>query len=254
MLDNLKIANLKRWQNMKVNPGSVVTLDKVAARLIAPTAKNRYKAVEDKTGVPWPVIAVTHEREASQSWKANLAQGDPWDRVSTHVPKGQGPFSSWEEAAINAVKEFKWTDWSAGGMLTFLERYNGLGYSNKGKPSPYVWSKTDQYVSGKYVADGVYDANAVDKQMGCAALLMRMMSQDSTIDAKYHWLSTAPVKVAPPVGKIETSTAGAVIVAGGVAATQWTEYLPYIGIGALVAVIAAWLLVRWFKKRSVTNV
>jgi lysozyme family protein len=50
------------------------------------------------------------------------------------------------------------TDWSIGGMLTNLERYNGLGYANKWRrPSPYIWSGTDQYIAGKYVADGVYD-------------------------------------------------------------------------------------------------
>ena len=32
--------------------------------------------VSSKTHVPWGIIAVIHEREASQSWKANLAQGD----------------------------------------------------------------------------------------------------------------------------------------------------------------------------------
>jgi lysozyme family protein len=35
---------------------------------------------------------VIHEREASQSWKANLAQGDPWNAVSIHIPRGRGPF------------------------------------------------------------------------------------------------------------------------------------------------------------------
>ena len=48
----------------------------------------RYRRV---TGVPWAAIAVIHERECSQDWKGSLAQGDPWDRVSVHVPAGQGP-------------------------------------------------------------------------------------------------------------------------------------------------------------------
>jgi len=62
-----------------------------------------------------------------------------------------------------------------------LEIYNGLGYASRGRPSPYVWSGTDQYISGKYIADGVYDPNAVDKQLGCAGLLMAMMALDPTI-------------------------------------------------------------------------
>jgi hypothetical protein len=75
----------------------------------------------------------------------------------------------------------RWKDWSIGGALTLLEQYNGLGYANRGLPSPYVWSGTDQYISGKYVRDGVYDPAAIDKQLGCAGLLMAMMAIDPTI-------------------------------------------------------------------------
>jgi lysozyme family protein len=35
-------------------------------------------------------------------------------------------------------------------------------------------------VKGKYVADGHYDPNAVDHQLGCAALLNRMAALDAT--------------------------------------------------------------------------
>jgi len=73
------------------------------------------------------------------------------------------------------------TDWSPAGTLTMLEQYNGLGYFNKGIPSPYVWSGTNQYTKGKYVADGVFDPNAVDQQLGCAGLLMEMIRLDPSI-------------------------------------------------------------------------
>lgn len=46
-------------------------------------------------------------------------------------------------------------------MLTNLERFSGIGYAARGVPSAYVWSGTDQYVSGKYVRDGVYDPDKV---------------------------------------------------------------------------------------------
>jgi len=48
-------------------------------------------------------------------------------------------------------------------------------------PSPYVWASTDQYRKGKYVADGHYDPNAVDHQLGCAALLSRMALLDTSV-------------------------------------------------------------------------
>jgi lysozyme family protein len=181
-LNALTAANAKRWGNAKLSRN----FTSVAGRLIAPGAKARYRAVSTRTGVPWPVIAVIHERECSQNWTGSLAQGDPWNRVSVHVPAGRGPFRSWEEAAIDALVSCppyaaRNTDWSIGRTLTMLEQYNGLGYAVRGRPSPYIWSGTDQYRSGKYVRDGIYDPNVVDSQPGCAGLLMAMMVLDPTI-------------------------------------------------------------------------
>lgn len=183
-IKNLIAANQSRWLNMNITASLLPTVNKVAQRLLG--AKARYLVVDGMTTVPWWAIAVIHERESSQSWRASLAQGDPWNAVSVHVPAGRGPFNSWEEAAEDALvncppKAATWTDWSAGGALTLLEKYNGLGYANRGRPSPYVWASTDQYVSGKYIADDHYDPNAIDHQLGCAALLASMKSQDSTI-------------------------------------------------------------------------
>jgi lysozyme family protein len=181
-LARLIAANAARWKNAKPTRGPEFT--KIAPKLVA--AKARYQAVEAKTGVPWFVIAVIHQRESSQNWSMSLAQGDPWSSVSTHVPKGRGPFPSWEAAADDALSvchpyAARWKDWSVGGTLCLLEQYNGLGYAAKGLPSPYIWSGTDQYVTGKYVSDGVFDPDAVDKQLGCAGLILTMQAFDPSI-------------------------------------------------------------------------
>lgn len=178
----LKAANAKRWANAKLTTNPVIT----ARRLVAPAAKKRYLHVAAKTGVPWFIVAVIHERECSQDWAGSLAQGDPWDRVSVHVPAGRGPFSSWEDAAVDALVSCaphvaSNRDWSVGGALTKLEEYNGLGYAARGVPSPYIWSGTDQYRAGKYVRDGIYDPDVVDRQLGCAGLLLAMSSLDSSV-------------------------------------------------------------------------
>ena len=178
----LRLANERRWSQAKITRN----FSGPAAHLVTSPAKLRYTAVEARTGVPWFIIAVIHERECSQSWNGSLAQGDPWNRVSVHVPAGRGPFTSWEECAIDALVNCapyaaRNKDWSIGGALTKLEEYNGLGYAARGRPSPYIWSGTDQYKSGKYVKDGVYDPEVVDSQLGCAGLLMAMMSIDPTI-------------------------------------------------------------------------
>lgn len=176
----LKALNAIRWAKCKITRDVTAP----ARRLLA--AKPRYQAVAAKTGVPWFSIAAIHEREASQRWDTQLGQGDPLNSVSVHVPAGRGPFATWEDGAYDALVNCaphaaRWSDWSSGGLLTLLEQYNGLGYAAHGRVSPYIWSGTDQYVSGKYIRDGVFDPNAVDRQLGCAGLITAMMKLDPTI-------------------------------------------------------------------------
>lgn len=180
-LVDLKNRNQSRWGLMTINTNRSTMIEAAVARLSSPSAMVQYADVEHETGVPRNVIAVIHERESSQRWDRSLAQGDPWNQVSTHVPRGRGPFKSWKEAAIDALKNCapfaaRWTDWSPGGTLTLLEQYNGLGYAARGLPSPYIWASTNQYISGKFVADGVFDPGTVDQQIGCAALLKKIPS------------------------------------------------------------------------------
>jgi lysozyme family protein len=181
-LNALTRANATRWANAK--PTRKAEAANVALRLYK--ARQRYQAVERQTGVPWPAIAVIHERESSQDWRASLAQGDPWNRVSVHVPAGRGPFDSWKAAAIDALVKCppflaRHKDWSIAAALTALETYNGIGYAARGVPSPYLWSGTNQYRAGKYVRDGVYDPAKVDPQLGCAALMIALMELDPEI-------------------------------------------------------------------------
>jgi lysozyme family protein len=188
-IQSLTSLNAQRWAEAKLTRGP--EFSPVAKRLAA--QKDRYSVIQRMTGVPWWVIAVIHERESSQDFATNLAQGDPWNTVSTHTPKGRGPFSSFEAAAVDALVNCapyasRWKDWTAGGTMTLLEQYNGLGYANRDLPSPYIWSGTDQYTKGKYIADGVFDPNAVDKQLGCAGMIMAMQAIDQTI----HFADAVP--------------------------------------------------------------
>jgi len=176
---DLKTANKNRWDACHISADKGPAFKLIADRLTQTTAFNRYKTVENLTGVPWWFIAVVHEREASQNWNTQLGQGDPLNKKSTHKPKGRGPFQTWEEGAVDALTNCapfaaRNKDWSIGGALAMLEQYNGLGYANKNLPSPYIWAGTDQYVKGKYIADSVFDPDAVDQQLGCAGLLKFM--------------------------------------------------------------------------------
>jgi lysozyme family protein len=192
-------ANQKRWGICEITPKSHAEVNNTARRLVAPYAKDQYVAIEAATKVPWWAIAVIHEREAGQAWWANIAQGDHWNRVSTHVPRGRGPFKSFFDAAVDALMVCpphagKWQDWTAGGALTILELYNGSGYEDfHHEASPYIWGATNQQEWGKYVSDGAYDAHAWDTQLGCAAMIKGMMELDTSIK-----FADAPAP-APPV-------------------------------------------------------
>jgi lysozyme family protein len=196
--------NQERWDRMVLDAKRIPTFDSTAKRLTAPENKPRFQAVTSRLQlagyqpVPWFVIAVIAEREygGPPHWDKQLGQGDPLNQVSHHDPAGRGPFidhpgdnnlnNAWLRCALDALIDCPphaalWHDWTPGGALTLLEEYNGLGYAMRGVPSAYVWSGSDQYISGKYVADHIYRASAVDVQEGCAPVLKRMQLLDKSI-------------------------------------------------------------------------
>ena len=54
-LNALRAANERRWANAKITRN----FTSVAKRLVATEARAHYQAVQDRTGVPWAVIAAT---------------------------------------------------------------------------------------------------------------------------------------------------------------------------------------------------
>jgi hypothetical protein len=67
-------------------------------------------------------------------------------------------------------------------LATYAECYNGLGYHNHDRASPYVYSGTDKYSKGKYVSDGNYSKNTVDQQLGVMTMLGSIDGMDKKID------------------------------------------------------------------------
>lgn len=151
---------------------------------------SRYLAVEHHTGVPAKVICAIHALECSLSFVKILHNGellkDVRRRGTIYVPKGvgKGKMWSWEEAAIDALtrEASKFPDrWDIAGVLDFLERYNGLGYRkyHKNVNTPYLWSGTQHYTSGKYTEKrswtgrikSYFDDDLVSKQVGCVPIL-----------------------------------------------------------------------------------
>lgn len=170
--------------NMTVRPAHVSTLAKMAHRLLDGIAN--YQLVSAKTGVPALVIAAINERESSGSFTTWLYNGDPMrDRAgkpckTVNVPKNLpvNPDISWTSGACLALDLdhlSKLTSWSMVWACYMLERYNGWGYWRNNRNSPYLWSFSQWYSSGKYVADGQYSVGAVDPQPGAIPLIRQMM-------------------------------------------------------------------------------
>jgi lysozyme family protein len=205
-ITSLESLNAHRWASMHLQASRLKEFHSIGVRLVAPDAKARYQGVTDaliKSGhepVPWWFVAIISQREADGPplcWTKQLAQGDPLGQRSHHVPAGRGPFAAhpgdttpgndaWTRGCLDALINCnpyaaKWKVWTIGGVLTLFEEYNGLGYAMRGVPSAYVWSGSDQYKSGKFVRDHIYNPNTVDVQDGCAPILATMMAIDPSI-------------------------------------------------------------------------
>jgi hypothetical protein len=109
-----------------------------------------------------------------------------------------------------------------------LEKYNGLGYANKGIPSPYLWAGTDQYIKGKYVQDGKFNANYVDQQLGCAGILKFL-----------GVFKTAPTGL----GTVITSGAAGGAVVAASTDPSWWDYLSNHWVALGLAAIGIALIV-----------
>jgi lysozyme family protein len=140
--------------------------------------KTQYLLVQLKLGVPWELVACIHYRESSLNFKAVLHNGERiigTDKKTKLVPKGHGPFATWEDSAVDALLEKKYLFpkvWTIETELKFIESFNGLGYKKRSELSPYLWAATSKHdETGKYVADGHYDSKALEKQLGAVAIL-----------------------------------------------------------------------------------
>ncbi len=147
--------------------------------------RERYETVSRATGIPAELIAAIHYRESSMNFGTYLHQGDPLGRPAVHHPRDIPVFHRWEDAAIHALQQKDGVRQALGitadttdaaALATFAERYNGLGYHNRGLASPYAWSGTSIYQGGRYVADGVFDPRSWDQRPGVIALMSGLQS------------------------------------------------------------------------------
>jgi|GEM_PF-6369495 len=158
-------------------PAKAAEIALATRRVLAGRA--RYESVAQRLGaIPWYVVGVINELESTSNFATHLHNGDPLTARTRRVPAGhpkagQPPFT-WEESAEDALRlkgYHTMADWRLSRILHRLEGYNGWGSRRHGVHTPYLWSGCQHYRRGKYVADGVWDPNAVSRQIGCAVLL-----------------------------------------------------------------------------------
>jgi len=177
-----------QWNRMVIKPGRESQFRQYAEFAIA--NKSLYLKIAAQSGVTWPHIAVIHRRESDANFHTYLGNGQSLARVTTEVPSGRGPFlgpNAFLNGALDALHldgldSVK--DWRLEKILYYCEIFNGTGYANKGKPSPYIWGGTNIQVRGKYTSDRVYNPFSWDPQPGCAPLLFMIAKLDNTVQFK----------------------------------------------------------------------
>ena len=177
------------FQTMEIDRDRFGAIDAIVDRILA--NRPAYESVARQVGAPWYFVAAIHNMESSLRMNRHLHNGDPLTERTRHVPAGrpatgEPPFT-WEESAIDALKLRRIdrvADWSLERLLYELEGYNGWGYRlyHAHVKSPYLWSFSNQYTSGKYVADGRWSDTAVSRQCG-AAVIVKRLEQRSEIDS-----------------------------------------------------------------------
>ena len=169
------------YKECEIRPGRFEDTDRVVTEILE--NQTRYESVADALQLPWYLVAAIHSMESGLDFSRHLHNGDPLRFRTIHIPtgrpkKGEPPFS-WEESAIDALKLRKLgrvKAWSLPRVLYELEGYNGWGYRlyHSHVLTPYLWSGSNHYISGKYVADGRWSDTARSRQIGAALIIRRL--------------------------------------------------------------------------------
>lgn len=184
------------WTSMEIRASKAASVE-VWARKVIDYKAGRYGAVEKAIGVPWFVVGILHLMEAGLNGKGeprfdrHLHNGDPLAAKTVQVPRGRPPGNppwTWAQSATDALTMHgleKIKEWSIERICYEVERYNGWGYRqyHASTLSPYLWSFTNHYASGKYVADGQWSSSAVSGQCGAMAILKKCMELDADVRA-----------------------------------------------------------------------
>lgn len=171
--------------------------------------------VQNATDVPWWLIGAWLYRESDLDFNTYLGNGQSIHHVTTIVPKGRGPFATFQEGAIDAIRyednqrgggfyKIGRAAWTIEYCLWASETWNGWGYTSHNVNSPYIWDWTDLYTTGLFVADGQFSPTQKENRAGVAALMMALFDIDPSLEpsqsAQEKPMATTPTTTAAATG------------------------------------------------------
>ncbi|MCC6889608.1 MAG: hypothetical protein IT536_13825 [Hyphomicrobiales bacterium] len=238
------------WRSMRVTQSA--ECEQAARRILA--ARERYRAIERKTGVPWFFVGLLHMRESANNFAGILHNGEKiigTGRKTRLVPAGRGPFASWEQAAVDALTLkglHRIATWDVARLGYEFERFNGFGYIGRGVNSPYVWAGSNHYIRGKYVADGVFSPGHVDVQLGCMPVLAVLCKLDGEVDRSVNGTRSRARDIALTTGG--GAATGTIVAVGVQQGWGWIEAT----IAAVVAALIVAAAVVFIRRRRAPQV
>ena len=159
------------YESMIILPEYKVKVDWYTTKALS--QKHEYIKVEELLTVPWEIVAALHSLESTFDLDKQILNGQKWDQETTWVPKGLGPWISFESSCVSAFNRHKPPiKYTIEEVSNFAERWNGGGYAKRNKLSPYLYSFSNLGLkTGKFVSDGRYSSTAISKQCGFLVLL-----------------------------------------------------------------------------------
>ena len=216
---------------MRIDPARENELAERAAMLLklADRHRDEWAEVTARTGVPRLWGIASFERESSSDYSRSPAQGDRWDRVSVHVPKGLGPYADWGDSCVAAycidkLNEVGASNWTWTRACYEGELYNGFGPRAHGRHTGYLWSWTNIYTAGKYVADGKWDPDVRDQQCGMVPMMAALLHLDASL-ALVDALPAPSLQSPASGGEVPSPTNVPAGVGGGLDGGNVTEWL-----------------------------
>ena len=179
------------WPGMKAKYDKLLQVYKITRFNAATQTATRiipflpiYQAVSKETNIPPAWLAAINERESSSNFHGYFGNGDPINHRTIHVPAGRGPFKNWTEGCLDALHQMGLgglADWTLDFFCYQSERFNGFGYEAHHEISPYVVGGTSLQTPGKYTADGRFNPNIMDEQLGTLAIYSALIAQIPTL-------------------------------------------------------------------------